>query len=383
MTPGGGRISVTLCRDPEAFAALEPEWNRLYDDCPTATPFQSHAWLHSWWRSYGADGRLRVILVRSRGTLIGAAPLTLTHGPMPLLVPMGGRISDHCDVLVDGGDARTAIGALELGLRRAARHAVIDLREVRPGAAAERLYESWTGARARLPDSVCMELPAAPVEELAKRMTSSSAQRVRAKLRKIDALKIEVHRVPEAETAEAVAHLLRLHELQWRGRGVNPEHLRPRFAAHLVRATRAMARRGEAALTEYRLEGEVVAAALTLRSKTMAGGYLFGADPALRDRKADVATMLLRHDAQQAVDGGQGVLSLLRGAEPYKSHWRPETVTNQRLLLAPAPLEPLLRLHEGRARLRERAVVTVRERLPAAREWRDRLNSRRAAAAKR
>ncbi|MGW7290696.1 GNAT family N-acetyltransferase, partial [Streptomyces sp. NPDC054847] len=344
MTPGGGRrVSVTLCRDPEAFAALEPEWNRLYDDCATATPFQSHAWLHSWWRSYGTSGRLRVVLARRDGRLIGAAPLTLTHAPMPLLVPMGGRISDHCDVLVDGGDVRTAVGALERGLHRAARHAVIDLREVRPGAAAERLYESWKGARARLTDSVCMELPAAPVEELAKRMTSPRAQRVRAKLRKIDALKIEAHPVPEAEVAEAVANLLRLHELQWRGRGVNPEHLRPRFAAHLVRATRAMARRGEAVLTEFRMEGEVVAAALTLRSGSMAGGYLYGADPVLRDRKADVATMLLRHDAQQAADEGRGVLSLLRGAEPYKNHWRPETVTNQRLLLAPASLEPLLR----------------------------------------
>ncbi|MDQ0844752.1 GNAT family N-acetyltransferase [Streptomyces sp. V1I6] len=383
MTPGGGRrISLTLCRDPEAFAALEPEWNRLHDNCPTATPFQSHAWLHSWWRSYGTSGRLRVVLVRRDGRLIGAAPLTLTHGPMPLLVPMGGRISDHCDVLVDGGDVRTAVGALERGLHRAARHAVIDLREVRPGAAAERLYESWKGARARLTDSVCMELPAAPVEELAKRMTTARAQRVRAKLRKIDALKIQAHTVPEAEVAEAVARLLRLHELQWRGRGVNPEHLRPRFAAHLVRSTRVMARRGEAVLTEFRMEGEVVAAALTLRSGTLAGGYLYGADPALRDRKADVATMLLRHDAQQAADDGRGVLSLLRGAEPYKNHWRPETVTNQRLLLAPASLEPLLRLHETRARLRDRAAVTVRERLPAAREWRDRLNSRRAAAAR-
>ncbi|MFF3287964.1 GNAT family N-acetyltransferase [Streptomyces sp. NPDC003023] len=383
MTPGRGRgISVTLCRDQDAFARLGPEWDRLHGDCVTATPFQSHAWLHSWWLSYGTRGRLRVLLVRRDGRLIGAAPLMLTHGPMPLLVPLGAGISDHCDVLVDGGHARAATGALEHGLDRAARHAVVDLREVRPGAAAERLYETWKGARARLTDSVCMELPAAPIEELVKRMAGSRAQRVRAKLRKIDALEIEAHTVPEPEVAEAVAHLLRLHELQWRGRGVNVEHLRPRFAAHLVRATRAMTRRDEARLTEYRMDGAVVAAGLTLRSGSMAGGYLYGADPGLRDRKVDVAAMLLRHDAQQAAEGGLGVLSLLRGSEPYKNHWRPETVTNQRLLLARSALEPLLRLHEARVRLRDRAAGAVRERLPAAREWRDRLNSRRATAAR-
>ncbi|MEW2632331.1 GNAT family N-acetyltransferase [Streptomyces sp. NPDC048389] len=375
-------VRVTLCRDPELFAALGPEWNRLHGDCATATPFQSHAWLHSWWRSYGTRGRLRVVLVRLDGRLIAAAPLMLAHGPMPLLVPVGCGISDYGDVLVDGGHPRTAVSALERGLARAARHAVVDLREVRPGAAAERLYETWKGARARLTDSVCMELPAAPVEELAKRMARARAQRVRAKLRKIDALRIEAHTVPEPEVADAVAHLLRLHELQWRGRGVNPEHLRPRFAAHLVRATKAMARRGEAALTVYRMDGEVVAAALTLCSPHLAGGYLYGADPGLRERKVDVVAMLMRQDARRAADAGRGVLSLLRGAEPYKNHWRPETVTNQRLLMSHPALEPLLRLHEARARLRDRAAETVRERLPAAREWRDRLNGRRAAAAR-
>lgn len=384
MTAARGHgTAVTLCRDPEAFAALGPEWDRLQRACGTATPFQSHTWLHSWWLSYGTGGRLRVVLVRHEGRLVAAAPLMLTHGPMPLLVPIGGGISDHCDVLVDGRHAEAALTALQRGLWRAAGHAVIDLREVRPGAAAERLYDGWSGARARLADSVCMELPAAPVEELIRRMSSSRAQRVRAKLRKIDALGIEARTVPESEVPQAVGHLLRLHDLQWRDRGVNPEHLRPRFAAHLVRATRSMVRRGDAAVTEYRMDGEVVAAGLTLCSGDMAGGYLYGADPALRDRKVDVATMLLRHDARRAADDGRKVLSLLRGAEPYKTHWRPDTVANQRLLLARSGLEPLLRLHEARARLRERAAVTVRDRLPAAREWRDRLNSRRAAAVRR
>ncbi|MDN5698484.1 MAG: hypothetical protein L0G70_11000, partial [Rubrobacter sp.] len=30
------------------FAALEEQWDELYDDCPRATPFQSWAWLYSW-----------------------------------------------------------------------------------------------------------------------------------------------------------------------------------------------------------------------------------------------------------------------------------------------------------------------------------------------
>ncbi|MEW1544919.1 GNAT family N-acetyltransferase [Streptomyces tsukubensis] len=381
-------FTVTLCRDQRTFALLRPEWDDLQRRCSTATPFQSHAWLESWWLSYGTGGRLRIVLVRRGGRLVAAAPLMLVHRPMPLLVSLGGGISDYSDILVDDADgtdpaaadaADAAVDALERGLQRAARHAVIDLREVRPGAAAEKLYARWTGARARLTDSVCLELPASPIEELVKRLPTARAQRVRAKLRKIDALEIEDITVGEDGVPEAMGHLLRLHELQWRGRGVTVEHLRPRFAEHLVRATRRMVRDGDAALTEYRLDGEVVAASVALLSGRFTGGYLYGADPRLRERKVDVTTMLLRHDADLAAGTGRRVMSLLRGKEPYKNHWRPEAVTNQRLLLAPYTLEPLLKLHVSRAALRERAAATVGERFPAAREWRDRLKDWRSA----
>ncbi|GLF94351.1 GNAT family N-acetyltransferase [Streptomyces yaizuensis] len=371
-------LEATLCRDPRAFALLRSEWDALQRRCSSATPFQSHAWLESWWLSYGGRGRLRVVLVRLDGRLIAAAPLMLVHRPLPLLVLLGGPISDYGDVLVDDGHQGCAVAALERGLRRAARHAVVDLREVRPGAAAERLYESWRGGKRRLPDSVCLELPAAPMDELVQRLAAKPAQRVRAKLRRIDALRIEGRAVPEAEVPDAIGHLLRLHELQWRGRGVTVEHLRPRFAEHLLRATRRMVRDGDAALTEYRRDGEVVAASVALHSSALTGGYLYGAHPGLREEKVDVTAMLLRQEAELAARTGRRVVSMLRGREPYKSHWRPEAVGNQRLLMAPAALEPVLRLHTARAAWRDRAAGAVAARLPAAQEWRARVNDLRA-----
>ncbi|MFH8614101.1 GNAT family N-acetyltransferase [Streptomyces sp. NPDC017979] len=380
---GGADLAVTLCRDERAFARLRPEWDDLQRRCSTATPFQRHAWLESWWQSYGTRGRLRIVLVRRAGQLVAAAPLMLVHRPMPLLVAIGGGISDYADVLLDDTDelsAGEAVDALARGLRRAARHAVIDLREVRPGAAAQRLYARWTGARHRRADSVCLELPAMPMDELVKRLPTARAQRVRAKLRRIDAQAIEGVSVGEQRVPEAVGHLLRLHELQWRGRGVTAEHLRPRFAEHLVRATRRMVRDGEAALTEYRMDGEVVAASITLLSDELTGGYLYGAHPRLREHKVDVATMLLRHEADFAARTGRRVVSLLRGAEPYKNHWRPEAVANQRLMLAPRALAPVLHLHATRADWRARASKTVARRVPHARAWRARARAWRARA---
>ncbi|MGW2818372.1 GNAT family N-acetyltransferase [Streptomyces sp. NPDC001415] len=361
------RLHVEVCTDDLRFADLAPNWHRLHRSCGTATPFQSHAWLHSWWLSYGVAGRLRVHLAYKDGELVGAAPLMRVLRPLPALVPLGGTISDFTDVLLDDTCAEEAAAALTRALMGSARSALIDLGEVRPGGGAERLHANWPSVRRQLSDSSCLELPAEGMDALLSRLPSNRAQRARAKLRKIDALGIEQRDVPPEEVPGALRTLLELHGLQWQGRGVTREHARPRFEQHLARAVGEMTRQGDAVVTEFRLDGEVVAADLTLLSPALAGGYLYGAHPALRGRKVDVATMLLRACAQRVDGSGRAALSMLRGNEPYKQHWRPEVRFNQRFLLARRRTVALLWASALHAGLRRRAGVALR----ALRQWRD------------
>ncbi|MET7284464.1 GNAT family N-acetyltransferase [Streptomyces sp. NPDC005573] len=341
-TASGDGLVTELVTDERAFAALAPSWGRLYKRCAAATPFQSHAWLHSWWQSYGGRRRLRLLLVRRGRELVAAAPLMLVRRPLPALVPLGGAISDYADVLLDDADDGSALGALTEALSAAARTTPIDFREVRPGAVAERVYERWRGPRRRMPDSLCLELPAVPMAELVARLPSGKAQRVRAKLRKLTALGVTRQVAGPMEVDVALQRLLHLHRLQWQDRKVTSEHLSSRFHEHLARAVGPMVRSGDAVVTEFRIGAEVVAVDLTLLSRSLAGGYLYGAHPRLRETRADVAVMLLDACTERTVTGGHGALSLLRGDEPYKHHWRPEPVVNQRLLLARRSTAPLL-----------------------------------------
>ncbi|MFI0895095.1 GNAT family N-acetyltransferase [Streptomyces sp. NPDC020983] len=381
--PAGGAagpLVVSVCRESGEFGRLAGEWGELWARCAGVTGFQGHGWLHSWWLAYaGRRDRLRIVLVRSAGVLVGAAPLMRTYRPGPVVVALGGGITDYVDVLVaaDGvaGTTPEAVArALAGGIRAVARGAVVDLREVRPGAAAFAVYDAWRGPRRRAAGSVCLELPGLPMEELIARVGSSRGQRIRANLRKLDAAGVTVHEAAAHEVPDAVAAMLRLHRAQWRGRGVTPEHLRPRFAAHLTRAATAMVAGGEAAVAEFRVGGRLVAANLTVLSPTLAGGYLYGADPALRGTKVDVTTLLMRHGVQHAAGAGRPVLSLMRGAEPHKFHWRPEHVANERLLLASRPLGPVLHARYALAVIRTRLSRAAAARLPALRTWRARLH---------
>ena len=359
-----GRRTIQVLRDPDAFDALAADWDDLVDRCSAATPFQSHAWLSSWWRSYGTPGTLRVVTIRQGGRLVAAAPLMLRRLPTPRYVAIGSGLSDFLDVLLDDGLAEQVAPALARALVRGLRlnrpWALLDLRELRQDGAAHVLAAHWPGAARLLPDSLCQYLPGVSMDEVLTRLPGRTAQRNRAKLRKLEAAGVKSRDVPAEEVPQAVRELLALHELQWRGRGVTPEHLRPRFAEHLSRSVGRMVATDRAVVRQYHLDGELVACDLTLQSPDLSALYVYGVHPEIRDR-LDVAGMLFKECLAYAHATGRGEVSLLRGDEPYKQRWRPEQARSERLLLGGGPA---VAVHRAAVRLRGAGVDALRDRMP-------------------
>jgi CelD/BcsL family acetyltransferase involved in cellulose biosynthesis len=70
---------VSVISDEVAFGQLAEEWDDLVHRCASSTPFQTHAWLSSWWGCYGTVGRLRVLVARNGTQLVAAVALFLTR----------------------------------------------------------------------------------------------------------------------------------------------------------------------------------------------------------------------------------------------------------------------------------------------------------------
>src|SRR4030067_88363 len=84
----------------QALEELRPEWARLWEQCPDATPFQSPEWLWSWWRHLGG-GELLVLAVRRAGVLVGLAPLFFhAWQGRRQISPLGVSYSDYFDFLL-------------------------------------------------------------------------------------------------------------------------------------------------------------------------------------------------------------------------------------------------------------------------------------------
>jgi CelD/BcsL family acetyltransferase involved in cellulose biosynthesis len=98
--------AIEVARD---FAALESrieEWNRLVERAQTNTVFQTYECHASWWKVFGADRRLLILLAEADGELIGLAPLMASErsfvGHTQRMVEfIGARSFDYCDFIID------------------------------------------------------------------------------------------------------------------------------------------------------------------------------------------------------------------------------------------------------------------------------------------
>jgi CelD/BcsL family acetyltransferase involved in cellulose biosynthesis len=276
-----------------------------------------------------------------------------------VLTPVGGDLSDFADVLVDDALAEPAAQALADALAQLSGWQVVDLPETRTGSVAGTLLtEVWRGRHHHVTASCCLELPGRELADLVAELPGHARKTVRRRINQIRKLGLEVRSVPAHRAGAAVGHLIALHTRQWQGRQVNPEHLRPEFASHLAEAVPGMIRDGRAELFEYRLDGRLVAASLAVVGRDFVGGYLYGAEPDLRDR-LDITTLLLGDTLALTVRLGHPTMSMLRGAEAYKSRWRPVEAVNRRVLLVRGG-SPRARLYAAGVRARRALVLLVK-----------------------
>jgi CelD/BcsL family acetyltransferase involved in cellulose biosynthesis len=352
QTPTQRRLQATVLTEERDFAALEEEWEDLYEHCPSATPFQSWAWLYSWWESYGGGYGLRLIVVREGALLVGLLPLMLERRwGFGQLIFVGKGATDCLDVLVREGWEEEVGRAATEALKEVSSWAVTDLQELRPQAATWEVFRDWEGSRARLWQSNCPVADIKPWDELIAALSKNHRSSVRRSLRRAeeDGLRPEL---AEAEDAEAAAkRLVVLHRELWQERSIGVEHTTRRFEAFVKAAAGRMTARGLGGITEFRRDGEVVISNFSVFGRDFIGYYLPGASQGALKRYQFVSLCI-----REAVNIANGKdlphLNFLRGEEPYKLRWSSRLVPNYRLILSqnPIALKAYARYHLLRAK---------------------------------
>ena len=71
-------ITITKISNFKDFLQLNYDWNELLNRQPSDNSvFYTHEWFQCWWRNFGLDSELFILLARDHGKIIGIAPLML------------------------------------------------------------------------------------------------------------------------------------------------------------------------------------------------------------------------------------------------------------------------------------------------------------------
>lgn len=328
-----------VVEDIRSFAALESEWNDLYLHSPRATPFQSWAWLYSWWESYGANHRLRLVALRDEGgLLVGLMPMMIRRkGGLAKLLFIGSGQSEYLDVIARGGWEDDVVRACSQTMPDLGPWRVADLHQIRPEALAWRLFKDWPGPRAAVWQATCPIIEVAPWEEMLAPLSRNLRSMARRSIRRAESDGL-VPRLADADRVERAAErFMELHREMWEGRGIAPEHITGRFEAHIKSSARRMTEAGVGGVSEFWRDGEVIASHIVVFGGGSVGHYLSGATQDALGRY-QMSSLFVWDGANLARERGEARYDFLRGEEAYKMRWRPKAVPNHRVILGGNPV---------------------------------------------
>ena len=215
-----GMLTVAILADMQDFAALKGEWEDLYHNSPLATPFQSWAWLYSWWESYGEGYELRLVTLRNeKGLLVGLIPLILERRRgFGRLLFIGTGPTDYLDMLVREGWEDKVLEAGIGALKQLEGWQVADLQQLRPEAAAWGIFRRWDSFRTCVWQEGSPVIDVKPWDELVASLSKNHRSTVRRALRRVeeDGVRRRLARPEDAE--RAARRWVALHREVWRGR---------------------------------------------------------------------------------------------------------------------------------------------------------------------
>ena len=345
------RLDTAVLTDARDFAALEEEWAELYEACPSATPFQSWAWLYSWWEVYGeGHHRLRLVTVREveGGELVGVAPFMIerTCGPGRLLFAAN-KFAMYTDIVVKKGSEQRVAQEIARSVKKLNSWLVADLTNLTPRAIVWSVFQEWSAGQASGPKdwfSDYLAIDAKAWDEVLQGMSKNFRKSARRSIRRVEEDGVSRKLAGPEEAEEAARRLVALHREMWRGRDIDPEHLTERYESWVASTARRMTAQGLGAISEFWCDGEVIIADLLVFGRDFVGAYLAAANQEALKRY-QWSTLYIWDGMDVARSKNKLCLSLMGGQFSYKLRWNPRVEPNCRVVLGREPV--LWRLYAG------------------------------------
>src|SRR5579864_5779325 len=326
----GAELSTRLLRSVEEICQISSEWRDLFRGCH-ASAFQSPDWLLPWIEVFLPE-KMLFVEVRCANQLVAAAPLLIYRRDSErVLAFMGGGVSDYLDVLVDPAFESQAISEMIwASLNAHEEWTVLDLTDL-PSHSALLSFSSWKDQVNEHDWCSGLSLPDTSEEllHLFSKRQRDNLRNARSRLERAGGGQVEV--ATSETVSEFLDDLFRLHGDRWSQQGQPGVLDNSRVQSfHKTCAPRLLESR-VLHLCRLRLKDRTLAVIYSLNSNHTAYCYLQGFDPEFSSLSP--GTYLMFSAISEALRQGMKDFDFLRGQEPYKQHWRPQSKPTYRISL--------------------------------------------------
>lgn len=287
-------------------------------------------WLRAWWRSYGADGRLHIVVCRdAAGELTGLAPLYVAGqrhfslitirelrflGTHPIV-----RTSEYLDLIARRGDEDRVAHAVARALHAAPEWDRLWLWNIPAGSTVLPALRGALGAR-----SAVSRCDRAFVVDTSGDWVGTRAgfrhdiDRAFRQMFTRPGARIDRVQTPD-ELDGAMDDLVRLHQRRWAEKGEPGSFAEGPFESFLRGVARECLERGRLGLWRLHISGRAVAALIAFVDFGVAHYFQSGFDPDAGESLGQVIVGLAIRDCV-AADGITG-FDLMGGHADYKGEW--------------------------------------------------------------
>jgi CelD/BcsL family acetyltransferase involved in cellulose biosynthesis len=323
-------LKTRILTHPAELHGVVGEWVDLCERCPGATPFQRPEWIVSWAETFSPDS-IRVVEVRSGGTLVGLAPLLIyPRGRERVLAFMAGGVSDYLDLLVDPQCEREVVLTILEALKQLGQWTTMDLTDLPSSSVLHRTMPARLAAEHDKCSAVLLPKTRDEfLQQLSKRQRANLRQAASRIERAGGAL---IERATAETLPEFLEDLFRLHASRWLRDGQAGVLADEAVETFHREATPGLLAHGILRLYRLRLREKTVAVVYTLFGSATVFCYLQGYDPAFGDLSP--GTHLMFSVMEDAMLAGMRKFDLLRGEEIYKRHWRAQIEPTYRIQLS-------------------------------------------------
>ncbi len=342
--PSSG-LQVSVATDTAGFDALAEEWVQLESASPDSGIFMSWDCQRLWWKHYGGQRRLQILIVRDEALLVGLLPLYIEQQRCLHFLPgvrklrqvgIGGDTApDDMDAVLRAGYEQRAANALVEWIARMLGHAgwpgerreaacdVLELSDLPAGSPlVAALLEGLPQAGLRVDfhaagPIVSGKLPRdheTYLQSLGKHRRRIIAQKRRRFESQAQARFGIVESAQELDSG--FEDLARLHRMRWSGRTEHPAFSTPEFCNFHRQWMELLQAQGRLMLPALELDGRRIAMLYCMVYKNRLSFFQSGFDPACSHLSP--GDVLISHAVELAIARGCEVFDMLKGDHDYK-----------------------------------------------------------------